>query len=83
MDKVPERAWQRPLKGNRLETFVAMNGYVLHMHADVVATDALLATFEAYSGTPVPPMERRKPLYGRRRAAKPLVGQLSIDDMLV
>lgn len=76
------RAWQRPLLGNRLETFVSLSGHVLHVHADVVTTDAVLHSFESYTGEPLPSMERRKPLYGRIRLPKQIAGQLSIDDVL-
>jgi hypothetical protein len=76
------RAWQRPLKGNRLETFVAIDGCVLHVHADVVTTDGLLALLEEHVRRPLPPLERRRPLYGQLRPPKQIAGQLSIEDVL-
>lgn len=76
------RAWQRPLRGNRLETFVTVNGSVMHIHADVNTTDGLLALLEEHVNEPLPPIERRTPLYGRMRARKQIAGQMSIDEVL-
>lgn len=56
-----------------------MDGCVLHLHADVVTTDGLLALLEEHVREQLPPIERRNPLYGRLRPPKQITGQLTID----
>lgn len=77
------RAWQRPIKGGLVETYVCVDGERLHITADVEFVDEVLVMWEQLTGKVVPPLTRLKPRYGRRRRArKPIDGQLTIDDML-
>jgi hypothetical protein len=80
--KTKARLWQRPLRGNRLETFVTVDGTVMHIRADVATTDGMLALLEEHVGAQLPPVERRKPRYGRTRPRKQLAGQMSIEDAI-
>lgn len=76
------KAWQRPLRGGDVETFVRVEGASLHAFGTVEMTDAILAMFEEATGKSIPHFTRMRPRFGRPRPKRPLDGQLTIEDAL-
>lgn len=71
--------WQRPLKDGRMETYVSMDGHVLHLSAAPNVTADVLRMWEQATGLTLPTqVERKAARFGRRQFRGALAGQESL-----